>query len=374
LKSILHIITGLENGGAEAVLFRLLTNDKQNRHTVISMMGMGKYGPMLEQNGLQVFSLDMPKGKVTFKGIKLLWKLVGNIRPDIIQTWMYHADLIGGVIGRLRGIRNIYWCIHNSTLVRGLTASNTLWVTRICATLSYVVPKKIISCATKAMEVNISQGYSAKKFCLVPNGYDLAHFKPDEEEGKKQRGKWQIAKSTFLIGMVARFDPQKDVLNLIRALNIMLEKGTDFHVVLVGSGMDTNNTMLNDWLNENGIENNVTLVGQHDDIPLVMNAIDLLVLSSKYGEAFPNVLCEAMACGTPCVATDVGDSAFIIGDTGWVVPPQSSQLLARSILEAEKAWADDEIWNAISENTRNRIQVNFGIQRMVEGYRQVWGL
>jgi len=372
LKSILHIITGLENGGAEAVLFRLVTNDKANRHTVISMMGMGKYGPMLEQSGIPVHGLGMPKGRITFKGLRTLWRLIRSEHYDLLQTWMYHADLVGGIMGRLRGIKNIYWCIHNSTLVAGLTSSNTLLVTKLCATLSYFVPNKIVSCAEKAIEVNVSQGYCAAKFCLVPNGYDLTEFKTNRDGGKTLRNSWHIPQDTFLLGIVARFDPQKDVLNLIRALGLVQEKGLDFHLVMVGTGMESSNSELHDWLTQNGILHRVTMIGQTNNIPLIMNAIDLLALSSKYGEAFPNVLCEAMACGTPCVATSVGDSAFIIADTGWVVPPQSHQMLAEAIIKAQNTWMDKPRWGALSMNARERIESNFSIQKMVEGYQKVW--
>lgn len=373
MRPILHIITGLTNGGAEAVLYRLVTNDKKNRHVVISMMGMEKYGALLEESGILVYTLDMPKGKITFKGIRSLWRLIRTERPAIIQTWMYHADLIGGIVGRLAGVKKIFWCIHNSTLVAGLTSSSTLFVTKLCAPLSYVIPNKIISCAEKAIEVNVSQGYSGAKFSLVPNGYDLAQFKPDPDGGRSLRNEWQIPHDTFLLGLVARFDPQKDVLNLIKALGIVHEKGVNFHLVLVGTGMEDSNSELRTWLRENNILQRVSMIGQSNDIPLVMNALDVLTLSSKYGEAFPNVLCEAMACGTPCIATSVGDSAFIIADTGWVVPPNSHQMLADAILKAEGAWRDKSSWQTMSENARERIAHNFSIQNMVEGYQKVWG-
>jgi len=373
VKTILHIITGLINGGAEAVLYRLVTNDKKNKHVVISMMGMEKYGSMLEKSGILVYTLGMPKGKITFKGIRNLWKFIRKEQPDIVQTWMYHADLVGGLMGRLAGVKKIYWCIHNSTLVPGLTSSSTLFVTKLCAPLSYIIPKKIISCAEKAIEVNVSQGYSAAKFCLVPNGYDLTQFKPDPDGGRILRNEWQIPHDTFLLGLVARYDPQKDVLNLIKALAIVHEKGVNFHLVLVGIGMEDSNSELRNWVKENNILDRVTMIGQSNDIPLVMNALDLLTLSSKYGEAFPNVLCEAMACGTPCIATSVGDSAFIIADTGWVIPPNSHQMLANAILEAECTWRDKSSWETMSERARERIERNFSIQKMVEGYQKVWG-
>ena len=374
MKTVGHVITGLENGGAEAVLYRLVTNDSNNRNWVISLMGMGKYGPMLEAKGITVYCLNMPKGGITLNGLILLWKLLLKERPDILQTWMYHADMIGGIIGRLAGIKNIYWCIHNSTLLRNATSWKTLLVTKFCAILSYALPKKIICCAQNAIEVNTAAGYNPAKFCLVPNGYDLSQFMPDRPAGMQFRNEWNIREDVFLIGMVARFDPQKDIRNLVKALGIVSKAAVDFHVLLVGLGMEKDNQELVGWLHEEGILQKVTIAGQQNNIPVIMNALDILVLSSRYGEAFPNVLCEAMACGTPCVATTVGDSALIIADTGWAVPPQSSELLAEAILKALKNQKDATLWAQVQEKARKRIEQNFSVQRMVDGYKAAWGI
>lgn len=374
MKSILHIITGLDDGGAEAVLYRLITNDNSCRHTIISLMGPGKYGPLLQQKGFTVHSLNMGKGKVTLKGLFSIWRLLNQSKYDILQTWMYHADLIGGIIGRLSGVNQIYWCIHNSTLVKGQTHWKTLMVTNFCAALSYVVPKKIISCAQRAIEANVSQGYAASKFCLVPNGYDLSMFKPDLQKGKTFRDKWAIKKEIFLIGIVARFDPQKDILNLIKALSLVRKSGLNFNLIMVGAGMESINEELLGWIKSSGIEDLVIMLGQQNNIPEIMNGIDLLTLSSKYGEAFPNVLCEAMACGTPCVATNVGDVEVIISNNGWVVPPQSPELLAHAIIQAAKQWENQSLWQSKKEKARQHIEHNFSIQTMVESYHRVWNI
>ena len=374
MKSVLHIITGLENGGAEAVLYRLVTNDRNNRHTVISMMGPGKYGSLLHQNGIEVYCLNMPKGKFTVSGAIHLWKLIRKLKPDLLQTWMYHADLLGGILGRLAGIKKVYWCIHNSTLVRGATSWKTLLVTKFCAALSYFVPRKIVSCAQKAIDVNVTQGYELSKFCLVPNGYDVTEFRPDADAGKRMRDEWRMTEHRFLMGMVARFDPQKDIPNFLDAIAMVSHSSFDFHVILVGSGMEASNPELRQWLGDRGIVDKVTLIGQRNDIPAVMNAFDILVLSSQYGEAFPNVLCEAMACGTLCVATAVGDSEVIIADTGWVVPPRSAELMANAMREAIQSRQDPGNWASRRIKARMRIEENFDIKKMVDGYQRVWDL
>jgi glycosyltransferase involved in cell wall biosynthesis len=371
-KVIVHIITGLNNGGAEAVLFRLVTNDRPNKHIIISMMGMGKYGALLREAGILVRCLNMPKGRVNLKGLIYLWKLIRRSEPDVVQTWMYHADIIGGALARLAGVRNLIWGVRNSTLVPGLTSRTTILVARLCATASYLIPYRIVTCAQRALDVHIALGYSPSKFFLIPNGYDLNHYKPDSHSRKRLRLEWGINERVTLLGMVARFDPQKDIDNFLQALKIVSDINPNFHCVLIGSGMDMGNTQLIESLTRNGVEKKVSLLGPHNHIAAVMNALDIHILSSKFGEAFPNVLAEAMACGTPCISTDVGDAKIIINNTGWIVPPQSPQSLSGAILEALELIKEKERWNLLQQECRNHIVDNFSIDRMVNTYHTVW--
>jgi glycosyltransferase involved in cell wall biosynthesis len=371
-KVIVHIITGLNNGGAEAVLFRLVTHDRSNRHIVISMLGMGKYGTLLREAGILVRCLNMPKGKISLKGLIYLWKLIRRIEPYAIQTWMYHADLIGGVIARIAGHQNLIWGIRNSTLVPGLTSRTTIFIARLCASLSYILPHKIITCAQSAMDVHVALGYSSSKFVVIPNGYDFQQFRPDSGARKKMRLGWGIDGKIAVLGMVARFDPQKDVDNLFQSLKIAYDSNPNFHCVLIGSGMDKGKNQLIETLTRNQLENKVTLLGPHNNIAAVMNALDVHILSSKFGEAFPNVLAEAMACGTPCISTDVGDAKIILNSTGWIVPPQSPQSLSDAILEALELIKEKERWNLLQQECRNHIVDNFSINRMVNAFHSAW--
>ncbi len=372
MKSVLHVITGLENGGAEAVLYRLVINDSQTKHSVVSLRDMGKYGSLLQAHNIPVYCLDMAKGGMTFGAMRKLWKIIRKERPDILQAWMYHANLIAGIIGKLAGVKNIYWCIHNSTLLRKATPLNTLVVNKVSAFLSYVLPERIISCAQNAIDVNVSTGYSRAKFCLIPNGYDVSEFKPDPAVGKQLREQWSIPENTFLIGNIGRFDPQKDFENLVTACGILSKEKVNYRLLLVGPGIDNNNEELCSWIRNEGIEGYTILIGPQDNIPAIMNSLDILVLSSR-GEAFPNVLCEAMSCGTPCVSTTVGDAALIVGNTGWLVPPRNSAQLAKGIMEAMEEWQNKERWKSVQNNARERIVISFSIGKMITGYHRVWG-
>ncbi|EMK6845210.1 glycosyltransferase, partial [Vibrio cholerae] len=154
----------------------------------------------------------------------------------------------------------------------------------------------------------------------------------------------------------------------------LLNRNTDFEfeVVLVGTNLDECNLALSNVINENNLSC-VRMLGRRSDMPSVMSAFDVFVLSSAFGEAFPNVLNEAMACGTPCITTDVGDAALIVGDTGWVVPPKDPQALAKAMFEAiEEKQDNPQAWQARKKACRERIVNNFSIEKMVEGYHQVW--
>lgn len=369
---VCHIITGLNDGGAEAVLYRLATKNGPERHHVISLMDEGKYGPLLRKAGAKVTCLNMPRGRLTLGGLWQIWRLLRQERPNIVQTWMYHGDLVGGVIARLAGVARICWGIHHSTLEPGESAKSTILVARVNALLSRWVPDAIVCCAEKAIEVHTALGYASDRMVVIPNGYDLQRFSPDAEARQRLRQALAVPEGVCLLGMVARFDPQKDHANLISALSQLEQSGVAFRCALVGTGMTEANASLLQCIAKHGLVDWVTLLGQRNDVPDVMNALDLHLLSSS-GEAFPNVLAEAMSCGTPCVTTDVGDAALIVGDTGWVVPSRNPEALAQAIVAGlHERMNQPAEWAVRQTAARQRILSNFSIEKMVNAYEQVW--
>jgi len=368
---VLHIITGLADGGAEAVLFRLITHDTKNQHAVVSLTSEGKYGPALRDRGVPVVALEMPRRRLTWRGVQTLWFTLRQARPDVVQTWMYHADLVGGTAARAAGIP-VVWGIRNTTLEPGRSSRATIWVARVCAWLSRWVPNRIVVCAQAAQAVHAALGYDAARMVVIPNGYDLSCFVPDLRSRRSLRAQWGVPDDLALLGMVARWDPQKDHVNLIEALALLRRRGHAFRAMLVGTGVDEHNTTLMRRIADVGLSDWVQPLGPRTDVPAVMNALDVHVLSSAYGEAFPNVLAEAMACGTPCVTTDVGDAALIVGDTGWVAPPRNPQALAEVLAQALAAQDDRAVWATRQQRCRERIAKNYSIEAMVQQYREVW--
>ena len=371
---VFHIIAGLNNGGAESVLYRLCISDNPQNHHVVSMMGPGKYGPLLEAAGVRVTCLNMPAGHVTLSGLWRLYRILRKEKPTVIQTWMYHADLIGGVVARLAGIKNICWNIRHSELESGKSKRSTIWVSKACAFLSKWVPRKIVSCAEKAKQVHVSYGYEASKMVVIGNGYNLELFKPDPTARQRVRVELGLSNDALLLGMVGRFNVQKNHKGLLHSLSLLKTKGVAFRCALVGTDMNQDNKQLTGWITALGLGNEMLLLDQRTDIPAVMNALDAHLLSSS-AEGFPNVLAEAMACGTACVTTDVGDAAQIVGQTGWVVPPDDKAAFVNAILEAmDELKSKAEEWQQRSEMAVERVQQNFSLETMVKAYHLVWGV
>lgn len=368
---IVHIISGLGNGGAEGVLYRLVTHDIKNEHIVISMTDSGKYGPLLLDKGFTVFCLNMQSGKIALKPIYMLYKYLKDINPDIVQTWMYHADLIGGIIARAAGIRNVFWNLRHSNFDINHTKSSTIKIAKVNAKLSNIIPKKIISCAQGAIKAHTDLGYNKDKIVVIENGYDLGTFKVDDNSRSLIREELNIEKYPVL-GMVGRYDPQKDHKNLIQALSLVYKKGYKFNLLLVGKDLNEHNIELLNTIDKYGLNEYVHLLDQRSDIHNIMNALDIHILSSAYGEGFPNVVAEAMACKTPCIVTNVGDSALIVDKYGVVVEPCNTIELAEAIITMIDTMSNDKKWIQIKDKCAIHVSNNFSIQSMVLKYNRIW--
>lgn len=355
------------------MLYRLCTAPNQPGicHHVISLRGLDAYGARLIAAGIGVTALNMPKGQFRFSSYQRLLRTLSRFRPDVVQTWMYHADLVGGMAARTLRLP-LVWGIRNSDLSQSQTTWSTRMVVKILASISRYVPNGIVSCSQNAALVHQELGYPSKLFTIIPNGYDFSKFNRDINARTQMRSALNISADVPLIGMVARWDPQKDHSSLCLALARLISFGRDFRCLLIGQDMTSDNRALRDLILHYGLEKHVISLGHCDDIPRIMNALDLHVLSSKFGEAFPNVLAEAMACGTPCVTTQVGDAGLIVGDTGWVVPPGDPVALAQAIQQALFARQNMETWASRQDMCRQRIQDRFSLDLMVGRYHAVW--
>ncbi|CAN1537738.1 RfaG Glycosyltransferase [Caulobacteraceae bacterium] len=335
------------------------------------MIDAGVYGGVLRSHGVEVVALDMRLGFGVLGSIVRMFRLIQEHKPDVVQTWMYHANLVGGVVARAAGIERVFWGIRTSKLERAVTRVTTLAIDRLCAWLSEAVPTGIISCADAATVAHIENGYCAEKFHTIPNGYEVGRYRPLAVAGRDFRQAIGVAPETPLLGMVGRWDPYKDHANLLAAVAVVRGVRPDVRCVLVGTGCTAESPGLVSLIDAHDLRGSVILLGPRSDVPAIMNGIDVHVLSSL-GEAFPNVVAEAMACGTPCVATDVGDAVKIVGETGWIVPPRDAEGLARAILEALSESAAKDRWKIRTEDCVKRILEYFTLGRMIDNYNRVW--
>jgi glycosyltransferase involved in cell wall biosynthesis len=372
-KKIVHVITGLNDGGAEGVLARLCLKSNCYTHVVISLMNCGKYGPILEAGGITVHCLNMSRTNLNPVLFLKLLILIRSEKPWAVQTWMYHADLLGGLAAKLVGIKRIFWGVRHSTMEKGKSKFSTILMARVCSLFSNLIPNKIICCAHSALKVHAMIGYKQSKMIVICNGFDFSHFKPDLNLRNKIRRELGYGDEKFLIGCVGRFDPQKGHSDLLEALAELFRLQIEFDCLLIGNGLTSDNTELANIIKSMGIENKVKLLGSRTDIPAIMNAIDLHVLASRYGEAFPNVVAEAMSCGTPCVVTDVGDAIEIVGDRKVTCQPYDPSSLASVIKILRREWSEDtNQWTIRKFDNVKRITQEFSIERMVSEFESCW--
>jgi len=364
---IIHIVTGLGDGGAEHTLFKICKYDIKNKHIVISFKRYGKYFSLLNKLGIKVYCLN-----ASFFSIHkffFLIKLLQSLKPDIVQTWLVHADFIGSIAARLAGIKKILWNVRYSNIEIDKSKLTTILIIKVLAKLSYIIPEIIVIVSKKAKKIYESKGYDKRKLKFIPNGYDLSNLKGSEVQKIDFQKKIKIKKQIPLIGYVARYDPLKDHLNLLNALSLIRLKGKDFFCILVGSNINKNKILISE-IKKLRLNNCVRLLGPVKNVSKVMNLLDIHVQSSA-SEGFPNVVAEAMVHKTPCVVTNVGDSSYIVGKTGWVVPPNDSVKLAKAIETAFNEIGTKN-WNKKCNEARVRIKQKFSLSKMIKSYNKVW--
>jgi len=370
---IAYVITGLNTGGAEMMLEKLVCSLPPSiKLHVFSLTTLGAIGPRLLARGVPVEALGMRPGLPSPRLFARLVRRLKSLRPDVVHTWMYHADLVGGLAARLAGIRALMWGVRHSNLDADANKASTLRVVRLCARLSAWLPQRIACAARRARDAHVAIGYAADRMVVIPNGFDLDRFAPDPSARLSVRLELGLPADAPLIGMVGRFDPQKNHRGFAAAMQHLRARRPDVHALLAGECIDSKNADLVRWLRDAGVVDICHLLGRRDDVPRVMAALDVLVLPS-IGEAFPNVVGEAMASGVPCVVTDVGDAAEIVGDLGRVVASGDMRALADAVAEllALPAPALETLSSQVQRTIRQRFDIAVVARRYEDEYRSV---
>lgn len=336
---------------------------------VISLIAPGELASRIAALGIPVHSSNMNSGFADLVSFYKLVRLIKQYQPDVVHTWMYHADLFGGLAARLAGVSSLAWCLRNSNLDPDKTKLSTRIIVRLCAWLSPWLPNLILSCSEQARIIHAERGYAANKMVVIPNGFDLSRFKPDSDARASVRSELGLAHNVLLVGLIGRFDPQKNHTGFFKAAEQLHRRLPHVHFLLAGKGIDKENITLLQVATDANVLSNSHLLGLRDDIPRLMAALDALA-SSSYGEAFPNVLGEAMACGVPCVVTDIGDSAYIVADAGRVVDVGDMDSLAAALEEILTLQPNEKL--ALGTQARTRVATHFEIANVTRKYEEFY--
>lgn len=370
-SKILHVITGLNTGGAESMLAKLLENQPADpRPAVLSLMNPGAMAPRIRARGVPIHTLGMREGALSASALVRLARAVRAIRPQLVQGWMHHGNLAATLAAALlRPSPAVIWNVRHSLIDIAHEKPGTQAVLRILAALSSR-PSAIIYNSAAAARQYAAFGFSASRATLIPNGFDCEQFRPNPLAGPALRQRFGIKEDVAVVGMVARCHPMKDPASLVHAVRLVREAGHDAHLLFVGPGYERAPDDLVRAIRASLPNDRVTLAPERHDLPAWLPGLDVLVLSSAWGEGFPNILGEAMACGVPCVATNVGDSVHIIGDTGHAVQPRDPAGLADAILQLLVLGSDGR--RRLGRAARQRVLSLFSLKHIVSEYEALY--
>ena len=360
-QKIAFVITGLSTGGAEMMLYKFLTRIDRERYApvVISMMDGGVFVERFEALDIPVKTLGLKPAQYNFGAVFKLAKILREIQPDLIQGWMYHANLFAQWAKYLaKSKAPVFWSIHHS--VDSLRAERlvVIAVIKVSSWFSGRAEKVVFS-ATKGQNQHTKLGFAANNALAIGDNFDLTKYKPVSNSGFNLRSALNLPEDAILVGSVARYHPMKDHATLLDAAAILIEQNPLVHFVLIGPDVVAENPALAEQIERLGISDRVHLLGERQDVPDLMTSFDVFTTSSARGESFPNVLGEAMSCQVPCVATDIGDSRIIVGDTGVVVEPKDPQALANAWHQLVKL--DRTERQELGKQARQRIEANFNL-------------
>jgi len=362
---VLHLITTLESGGAQAMLTNLVTARSPGcsvAHTVIEMTAHDTCDERIRRAGVPVHTLGMTRGRASLAAVGRFMQLLRRERPTIVQTWLYHADLLGLVtlpVLRVPLVWNVRCSWHVN--INGLAP-------RTCARLSKL-PTAVIVNSQAGQAVHQRLGYRPRRWCLIGNGFDLNAFKPDAAAYSQVRAELGLSSGKLLIGIVGRWDPNKDYATFLAGAGILARRRDDVQFVMVGEGLVPTNEVLGELITRCELRGRVHLVGRRTDVKRLTAALDIAACTSV-GEGFPNVVGEAMASGVPCVTTDVGDARQLVGDAALVVPSRDPEALAATWLQLLAM--DPSALHSLGLAGRARIGQHYALSSVIKQYESLY--
>jgi glycosyltransferase involved in cell wall biosynthesis len=368
---IVHIIAALNIGGTEMMLYKLLSHMRKDRfeNIIITLKEKGSLSKDFESQNIRVYNVGGMGGILRISAFIKSVKILREINPDIIQGWLAHGNFVAQIASIFLPYRlSTLWNIRYTVLQKPETKRSTLFIIKLLSMLSSL-PQKIIFNSKAGANDHIRMGYRRDKNCIIPNGFDTKLFAPSEKNRRSVRLELNIPEEAILIGLIGRFDPLKDHCCFLKAGAKLLSNKREVYFLLAGREVDWQNWHLKQFIEKLGISGKVFLLGERRDVHRITTALDIATCSSIQ-EGFPNIIGEAMSCGIPCVVTDVGDSAWIVEDSGIVVPPRNHEALCEAWQKMIELGSVKR--QILGEKARERIKKHFSIQMIVKKYEQLY--
>lgn len=370
---VLHIITDLTTGGAELMLERLVRHQSAGgryEHRVISLRTLGQVGPRLQAAGIPVEAMGMTGPLGLAAGFVRLVRRIRALRPDVVQTWMYHADLIGGLAARLAGHDRILWGVRVMDIMPAMGVSRSMLIARrLCARLSRSVPHRILYVAESARRVHEALGYAPEKGVVIPNGYSVPPRDRVAEARRRLREELGLGSGAVLIGSAGRFSPQKGYRGFVAAAAATAGRFSEARFLMFGRDVDWENEELAGRIRAAGLADRFHLLGERSDVLDRLAALDVFALFS-IGEGFPNIVAESMSVGVPCIVTDVGDAALLVGDTGIVIRSGDLKGLTDGLERLISAGEDER--RRLGDAARQRVEAVYSLSAVAERYASLY--
>jgi glycosyltransferase involved in cell wall biosynthesis len=341
--------------------------DAQGTTLVISLKNLGKIGEGLRSHGFEVIALNMRSFLAFPVGIIHLYRIIREFQPDILQTWLYHSDLIGGVVAKIARVKRIIWGIRTTELDSG--SKVTAWIRKLLAWLSYVIPTKIVCVAEASRKKHIALGYDASKMVVIGNGFEVSQMHSTPELRAELRSSIGLHDGDIVIGTLGRLSQVKGQDVFVRSAGLIAGVYPNVRFLMIGRGLEAVNETLMQWINATGFADRFVLMGERRDVAVVLSAMDIFCLPSR-SEGFPNVLGEAMMMGLPCVSTDVGDAGVLLGDTGFLVQKDDPEALMIGLKQMLDMSQDERM--ALGERAKLRVQSEFTLEQTRKKFEAVY--
>lgn len=357
---ILHIITGLDTGGAERMLVKLINQTKNDiQHFVISLKNIGTQGEELRSKGIPIFETGIKKTPFVFKKLRKVLKYINEVQPNLIQGWMYHGNLTSVILGKMLCNYNVIYNVRSSLTESKIGKLSTRFIIKLNAIFSKHTAGIIYNSYHSCMQ-HKAYGFSSSNSLVIPNGFDINIFAKNQQYRNDTKCEYDLPNNKLIITFVGRNNPVKDINNLLYAIQIVVSDRDDVFFLIVGRGFQ-HDKKFKELILKLKISESIKILDEVEQVEMIWNASDICVLPSK-SEAFPNVLGEAMSCEVPCIATDVGDCKYIVGNTGIIVPPENSLELSNAI--KIMASLDSTERANLGKEARQRILNKFSIERV----------